>query len=225
VDLFVDFAFELKYSGDEVDVQQWQYEYQNLSERLLALPFLILHGCVSVQRVYNYINSKKVKIMESDSKEKSVVDQYLGQNTIESQKLFNLDATKSTAAPLGKRAGAFILDKLILFFVANSLRSLSFRNGYGAIFIPIAINVLAEFIYAGYFYSTHSATVGKMVFNLQVVKISNEKLSFLEAGLRDSLGKIISSSLLGIGYLIAFFRRDKYALHDLIFKTKVITKN
>lgn len=176
--------------------------------------------------------------MESDNKEKSVVEQYLGQNKTEAQSQLNIDPItsvaaplksvvapmKSVVAPLGKRTAAFILDKIVLYVVTVYVLSPIFRIEQGAKFAPFIINILTEFIYAGYFYSIHSATPGKIVFDLQVVKVSEEKLSFVEAGLRDIFGKMISGLILCIGYLMPFFRQDRRALHDLIFKTKVITK-
>ncbi len=62
------------------------------------------------------------------------------------------------------------------------------------------------------------------MFGLEVVQESGEALDFLKAGLRDSLGKYISGIIIGIGYLLALFRSDRCALHDLIFKTKVVKK-
>ena len=64
-----------------------------------------------------------------------------------------------------------------------------------------------------------------MIFKIQVVKDSGDKLSFFEGAFRDTLGKIISSLIFGIGFLMAFFRQDAHALHDLIFNTKVIAKD
>lgn len=162
--------------------------------------------------------------MESDNKEKSVVEEYLRQNKDEAQNQINIDGTKSSPAPLGKRAAAAIVDRLILFVIATYVLSSVFRSAHGFTFLLYFSNILSEFVYAGYFYSAHSATPGKMIFNLQVVRDSGTKLNFMEAGFRDGVGKLISGLILGIGYLMAFFRADKRTLHDLIFKTKVVVK-
>lgn len=163
--------------------------------------------------------------MESDNKKKSIVDAYLSENRGESQKSVHLSSTSHSPAPSGKRIGAAVVDKLILFVVGTYLLSPLIKQTHGFNLIPLLINLVAEFFYAGYFYSAHSATPGKMIFNLQVVKDSGAKLDFVEAGLRDCIGKFVSSLILGIGYLMAFFRSDRHALHDLMFKTKVVTKN
>lgn len=162
--------------------------------------------------------------MESDNKEKSIVDAYLSENRDEAKKSVHLDSTSVRPASSGKRIGAAIVDKLILFAVSTYVLSPMIKPTQGFNMVPLFINALAEFLYAGYFYSSHLATPGKMLFGIQVVKNSGAKLEFLEAGLRDSVGKFISSVILGIGYLMAFFRSDRRALHDLMFKTRVVEK-
>lgn len=122
-------------------------------------------------------------------------------------------------AHLGKRTAAFILDRLIINVAASVL---SAQIAQGAWETIVSAQLVMEFLYAGYFYSERQATPGKMALGLVVVSGSGAKLSFLQAGLRDSLGKLLSVSILGIGYFIAFFRRDKRALHDLIFDTHVL---
>lgn len=97
--------------------------------------------------------------MESDNKEKSVVEEYLRQNKDEAQNQFNIDGTKSSSAPLGKRAAAALVDRLILFVIATYVLSPVFRSAHGFTFLLYFINILSEFVYAGYFYSAHSATL------------------------------------------------------------------
>jgi uncharacterized RDD family membrane protein YckC len=75
--------------------------------------------------------------------------------------------------------------------------------------------------YAGYCYSRKGTTVGKMILGLKVQKIDGSHLDFWMGGIRDVIGKSISLLIVGIGYLLIFFRQDKRALHDLIFETEV----
>jgi uncharacterized RDD family membrane protein YckC len=167
--------------------------------------------------------------MEHDEKKGSVVGAYLEQNQDESQRSVDLGSTASPLAPLGRRALAYIIDNAILLFTGTLLwafflgRLRTANPGFSG--GPFAGQLILQFIYAGYFYSSRSATPGKLILNLQVTKDSGEKLNFIEAGFRDSFGKFLSGVILGIGYLIAFFRSDRSALHDLVFKTKVILKN
>ncbi len=162
--------------------------------------------------------------MESNTKEKSIVEEYLSENKDEAKQSVQLGTRSLSPASLIKRIGAAIFDKVILFVLSTLIAPLiSSTSGFDM--VVIYINEVLAFFYAGYFYSARSATPGKLVFGIQIVKISGEKLNFWEAGLRDSIGKLVSSSILGIGYLIAFVRADRCALHDLIFKTQVVKKN
>ena len=74
-----------------------------------------------------------------------------------------------------------------------------------------------------YFVLLHWArgqTLGKMVFRIRVVTQDGGPLSFGQAVLRH-LGSWLSAVILGIGYLLAAFRADKRAMHDLIAGTRV----
>jgi uncharacterized RDD family membrane protein YckC len=74
-----------------------------------------------------------------------------------------------------------------------------------------------------YFVLLHWArgqTLGKMVFRIRVVMLNGAPLPFGLSVLRH-LGSWVSAAILGIGYLLAGFRADKRALHDLIAGTRV----
>lgn len=64
---------------------------------------------------------------------------------------------------------------------------------------------------------------GKIFCGLAVRHSSGRKLTLSEGALRG-LGKIISSSLFCLGYLLAFFRNDRKALHDFFADSIVIRK-
>ncbi len=64
-------------------------------------------------------------------------------------------------------------------------------------------------------------TVGKMAMGIKVVNMDGSQPSWGPAILRF-LGYLVSNFICYIGYLIAAFRADKRALHDLIAGTRVI---
>lgn len=75
-----------------------------------------------------------------------------------------------------------------------------------------------------YFVLMHWArgqTLGKMAFHIRAVSRDGGPLSFGQAALRH-LGSWLSAVILGVGYLLAAFRADKRALHDLIAGTRVV---
>ena len=84
---------------------------------------------------------------------------------------------------------------------------------------------IVTFFYYGWFYREKKASPGKMVMNIEVIQpATGAKLSYLRSYLRESLGKYVSGLILCLGYIVAIFRQDHRALHDLIFETQVIEK-
>jgi uncharacterized RDD family membrane protein YckC len=65
------------------------------------------------------------------------------------------------------------------------------------------------------------ATFGKAMLRLRVTSYQGHRLSFLRS-LGRELAKILSSSMLMLGYLIAAFTARKQALHDLVASSYVI---
>lgn len=88
------------------------------------------------------------------------------------------------------------------------------------------IGFVISFFYAGYFYSKKGSTPGKMVFKMQVIDSdTGANLSFAKAGIRDTVGKLVSSVILMIGYIMVAFRKDSKALHDLMVNSQVVKKS
>jgi uncharacterized RDD family membrane protein YckC len=148
------------------------------------------------------------------------------------------------SAALGRTPASFFLrflaygvDTLIVFAISLPIRGFM---GFFLWFLPLsgsdsavspmswsgflAVQVIT-FFYYGWFYSEKGATPGKMLFGLQVRLVANEAHpSYAIAYLRESVGKYISSLILLIGYLVALFRDDHRALHDLAFGTQVVNQ-
>jgi len=64
-------------------------------------------------------------------------------------------------------------------------------------------------------------TLGKKACGIRVVS-ERGKVGFLRAILRETVGKWISGIILGIGFLMVAFHREKRGLHDLIAGTWVV---
>ncbi len=79
------------------------------------------------------------------------------------------------------------------------------------------------FGYYGWFYTKKGASPGKLIVGLQVVDSADgSRLNYWRAFFREAVGKWISAVPLGIGFITAFFRDDRRALHDLLFDTAVV---
>ncbi len=89
-------------------------------------------------------------------------------------------------------------------------------------FIPIAI--LTKWLYFTLMESSSmQATVGKMALGIKVTDLNGERVTFARATGRH-FSKIISSAILGIGYIMAAFTEKKQGLHDIIAGTLVVKK-
>jgi uncharacterized RDD family membrane protein YckC len=81
-------------------------------------------------------------------------------------------------------------------------------------------NVLLGSIYPVIFHWRWGQTLGKMAMHIRVVTIAGGPLSLGAAIIRE-IGYWVSLFTLCIGYLMAAFRSDKRALHDLMAGTRV----
>ena len=84
------------------------------------------------------------------------------------------------------------------------------------------VSFVVMFFYYGWFYKNKGATPGKMLMRLRVSYAdTGTHLSYWRTFGRETIGKMLSSMLLFIGFLMAGFRSDKRGLHDFMFKTQV----
>ncbi len=139
-----------------------------------------------------------------------------------------------------RRALAFIVDNLILtiltalaatFFgfadpkLAEEILRQAAENPNAAPRIPNELWALYFFLpliyFAGFESSRLQATPGKFLLRIYVTDMQGQKLSFWRA-IGRYLGKIVSSLILNIGYLLALFTAKKQALHDLLAHTIVV---
>lgn len=141
---------------------------------------------------------------------------------IQSTESYTPKRPDSPPAPMGKRLVAAIIDRIILVAIGFILNI--FIRFDGNLLYPFGLTLLVDGIYAGYFYSKAGATPGKKAMGIVVIS-SAEQVNFFQGALRDTVGKWISGIILMIGYLMALFRADGRALHDLMFDTRVVEKD
>ncbi|MDA1298140.1 MAG: RDD family protein [Chloroflexi bacterium] len=147
----------------------------------------------------------------------------------------NYDGVPAAVAMVGEPAGfwarfvAVIVDGIILtivFYIIGSALGVNlFDTSEPAAgeTDPTAVLQLLQFVfsslYGAIFLSLFGTTPGKKLFNIYVLDgRGNRKLNFFQA-LGRELSKLISTIILLIGYIMAAFRSDKRALHDLIAGT------
>lgn len=135
------------------------------------------------------------------------------------------------------RVLAYIIDSIILQFVSTILMMVFFGVGFGlsgmasgggneaAISIGLVIFYLATFVISWLYFallesSSWQGTVGKKGLGLIVTDEDGEQISFGRATGRY-FGKIISSIIIGIGFLMVGWTQRKQGLHDIMAGTLV----
>lgn len=86
----------------------------------------------------------------------------------------------------------------------------------------LALMVIGQFLYHGYFLSTSGQTPGKRVMNIRVTDRQGGNLSFLVGGMRGTLGYWLSGCICSLGFFWALFDNDKETWHDKLFGTAVV---
>jgi uncharacterized RDD family membrane protein YckC len=143
-------------------------------------------------------------------------------------------------AGFGVRLLAWLIDSLILlflsfitalisgFFIAFLLIYVSIVSANSSIvtflsdFISGFIGFSVNLLYFTLFWSSKfQGTPGKILLGLKIVDANGNKISYSTALIRY-ISTIISSLLLGIGYLLIVFDGKKQALHDKLASTYVI---
>ncbi len=135
------------------------------------------------------------------------------------------------------RTAAAILDGfvlILLWFATDALIRISagvpispiWKESSGATMGLNCAENLVEFVvwwlYAALSESSPAeATPGKRALRLRVTDTSGRRLSFARASSRN-FGKILSSLILFIGFVMAGFTRRRQALHDLMAETVVL---
>lgn len=137
--------------------------------------------------------------------------------------------TKSEYASFWRRAGAAIIDGIILsalvFIVGMVLDVSSPSINIGAYLDGSKGDMFT--LVLGWFYfsymesSPYQATIGKQALDIKVTHENGERISFARASGRY-FAEFISGLILGIGYLMMFWTKKHQTLHDKIVKTLVV---
>lgn len=118
----------------------------------------------------------------------------------------------------------FGLDKYVALELDENVRILT--QNPKAIFFRFLIDVISVIILAFYsvlfITSDKKATIGKMIFNIQVVDVHGNKLTKMRALIRFLSSIILTSLTLGIGLIMVAFTKEKTSLYDLACGTRVI---
>ncbi len=136
-------------------------------------------------------------------------------------------------ASFWKRTAAYLVDGIIYDIISSVIGqiigfvlgvSMGFTSAgqsqpsLSAMLIAVGIVLCVQFVcYLAYYVwpesSSWQATIGKKIFGLKVTDLNGQRISFWRS-LGRNLGMIISSIILGIGYLMCIWTDKKQCLHD-----------
>jgi len=127
----------------------------------------------------------------------------------------------SYPAPHGKRFVAFIIDTTLSLVATKILAAML----VGALSIlAVVIGVFGPLIYFVATQVLMGATPGKKLMNLELISVETEMPPSLGTVIfRETLGRLIASITLSIGYLMILFTEDRTGLHDKMSKTRVVS--
>lgn len=148
--------------------------------------------------------------------------------------------TGSIALPAGaaihagfwRRCAAYLIDAIVLAAIGWVIGMLLLLGGLGAggdsqalaggVLLNYAVMVAVGWLYYSLQESSAAqATLGKRALDLKVTDDYGRRIGFGRASARF-FGKIVSSLILGIGYLLAGWTVRKQALHDMLAGTLVV---
>ncbi len=132
-----------------------------------------------------------------------------------------------------KRTAAYLVDGIIYGIISSILGQIigfvlgvtmgisssgTNKPSVSVLLIGVGIALCVQFVcYLAYFVwpesSSWQATIGKKIFGLKVTDLNGQRISFWRS-LGRNLGMIISSIILGIGYLMCIWTDKKQCLHD-----------
>ena len=116
-----------------------------------------------------------------------------------------------------------VADLISLYTMKRSVLSeVTDSNDFDAAFRILSLIVLT-FYNAAFESSRLQGSIGKIICKLKVVNAAGERISFGTA-LGRNFGKILSSLICGIGFLMVLWNDKRQAWHDQLAKTFVIRK-
>ena len=139
-----------------------------------------------------------------------------------------LDKADINIAPLSKRVYAAVIDELLiamlfLFVIFDQLAGITdpddiivFVNSFTLEYMFIKI------LYQSAFVMLYGATIGKIALKIKVIEQESFNTPRLSSALNRSIFRIISESVFWIGYIWAFYTKNRETWHDKTARTLVV---
>ncbi|MEY3002715.1 MAG: hypothetical protein RLZZ428_1090 [Pseudomonadota bacterium] len=140
------------------------------------------------------------------------------------------DETNVIYAGFWKRFAAYIIDFFVLF-IPSFIIGFTIGMTYGNILttdelegLNNLVGIVISWLYWAVMESSpKQATLGKMALGIKVTNLNGERISFARASGRF-FGKIVSSLLLLIGFIMIAITKKKQGLHDKMAGTLIVNQ-
>lgn len=140
-------------------------------------------------------------------------------------------------ASVFQRGAALAVDILILVplgflsVMLYLLQGIIISNTFGMNVLSYILSVIIglvclsiPFIYHIFLVWKFGVSIGKKLFQIQVVNTNYQQLTLMQAFMRETIGKLVSGLVFGLGFWWAIWDKDKQTWHDKLAKTYVVTK-
>lgn len=131
-------------------------------------------------------------------------------------------------ASIQKRAFAFFIDELILSFlfliiIYEQVTTISDPDAIVALINSFTFEyLLIKIVYQTFFVYQYSATLGKIFMKIQIVDAETMNKPIFGSALNRGVFRIISEMIFYLGFVWAFYSKNRQGWHDKTARTLVV---
>ncbi len=131
-------------------------------------------------------------------------------------------------ASVQKRAFAFFIDELILSFlfliiIYEQVAAISEPDAIVALINSFTFEyLLIKIVYQTFFVYQYSATLGKIFMKIQIVDAETMEKPIFGSALNRGVFRIISEMIFYLGFVWAFYSKNRQGWHDKTARTLVV---
>ena len=131
-------------------------------------------------------------------------------------------------ASIQKRAFAFFIDELILSFlfliiIYEQVAAISEPDAIVALINSFTFEyLLIKIVYQTFFVYQYSATLGKIFMKIQIVDAETMEKPIFGSALNRGVFRIISEMIFYLGFVWAFYSKNRQGWHDKTARTLVV---
>ncbi|MEN8146930.1 MAG: RDD family protein [Campylobacterota bacterium] len=139
-----------------------------------------------------------------------------------------LESAGLELASMQKRAFAFLIDEFILAFlfliiIYDQVAANSDPDAIVALINSFTLEyLLIKMLYQTFFVYQYSATLGKIFMKIQILDAETLQKPILSSALNRGVFRIISEMIFYLGFVWAFYSKNRQSWHDKTARTLVV---